>query len=168
MRYTIKHTLNTDIDTFWNKIFFDPDYNQKLFKERLKFKVYDVLALEHKPDGSVYRKTECAPPIEMPSMAKKVIGDSTGYIETGHYDPKTRRFNTDVQPKMGGDKIQMRVSIWAEPRGDKQIERFVDVDSNVKIFGIGRMLEGLIESNTRESYDIAAEFTNKWIVDKAL
>jgi hypothetical protein len=168
VRYTIKHTLNTTVDTFWKKIFFDPEYNEKLFKDRLKFDVYKVLALEHKPDGSVYRKIDCAPPIEMPSIAKKFFGDSTGYIETGLYDPKTGRFNTDIQPKAGADKIQMRVSIWAEPRGDKQIERFVDVEGSVKIFGIGKIVEGMLESNTRESYDIAADFTNKWVVEKAL
>jgi hypothetical protein len=139
VRYTIKHTLNTTVDTFW-KLFFDPEYNEKLFKERLKFNVYEVLAL----------------------------GDSTGYVETGLYDPKTRRFNTDIQPKVGADKIQMRVSIWAEPRGEKQIERFVAVDGGVKIFGIGKIVEGLLESNTRESYDIAADFTNKWVAEKAL
>ena len=167
MRYTIKHTLNTTVDTFW-KLFFEPEYNEKLFKERLKFSVYEVLALEHKPDGSVYRKIHCAPPIEIPSIAKKFFGDSTSYVETGLYDPKTRRFNTDVQPKVGADKIHMRISIWAEPRGDKQIERFVDVEGSVKIFGIGKMIEGLLESNTRESYDIAADFTNKWVAEKAL
>jgi len=167
VRYTIKHTLNTTVDTFW-KLFFEPEYNEKLFKERLKFSVYEVLALEHKPDGSVYRKIHCAPPIEIPSIAKKFFGDSTSYVETGLYDPKTRRFNTDVQPKVGADKIHMRISIWAEPRGDKQIERFVDVEGSVKIFGIGKMIEGLLESNTRESYDIAADFTNKWVAEKAL
>lgn len=168
MRYTIKHTLNTDVDTFWDKIFFDAEYNEQLFKRRLKFHVYEVLAMERRPDGSVRRRIDCAPPMEIPAIAKKFFGDSTGYVEDGVLDPKTRKFNTEVQPKMGADKIQMKVSLWVEPRGDKRIERIVDIDSSVKIFGIGKVIEGLIEKNTRESYDIAAAFTNQWIAEKAL
>jgi hypothetical protein len=167
VRYTIKHTLNTDVDTFWDKIFFDPEFNEKVFKERLKFTVYEVLALERRPDGSVRRRIECAPPMEIPAIAKKFFGD-TAYYEDGTYDPKTRRFSAEVEPKTGADKVHMKVALWVEPRGDKKIERIVDVDSSVKIFGIGKIIEGLIEKNTRESYDIAAAATNQWIADKAL
>lgn len=168
MRYTIKHTLNTDVDTFWDKIFFDPEYNEALFKKRLKFKAYDVLALEKRPDGSVRRHIDCAPAMEIPAIARKFFGDTVGYTEDGVLDPKTRKFVTEVKPKMGADKVQMRVSLWVEPRGDKKIERIVEIDSNVKIFGIGKVVEGLIEKQTRDSYDIAATFTNQWIAEKAL
>jgi hypothetical protein len=168
VRYTIKHTLNTDVDTFWDKIFFDPEYNRSLFKDRLHFGVFEVVALDRKPDGSVYRKTENAPPMEIPSVAKKFFGDSTGYFEAGTLDPQTRRFTSEVQPKVGADKIQMKVNLWVEPRGEKKIERIVEVESNVKIFGIGKIVEALIEKNTKESYDIAAKFTNEWIAEKGL
>jgi hypothetical protein len=168
VRYTIKHTFNTDVDTFWNKIYADPAYHEKLFKERLKFPVYKVLAYEPKEDGSFYRRIECEPPMEIPSIAKKFFGDSIGYYEAGTFDPKTRKFHSEVQPKAGADKVQMKVVFWVEPRGEKQCERIVDIDSNVKIFGIGKVIEGLIEKNTRESYDVAASFTNKWIAEKAL
>ena len=62
--------------------------------------------------------------------------------------------------------MQTRVVMWVEPRGDKRVERFVDVDNTVKIFGLGKILEAFLEKEMRKSYDSAAEFTNKWIAEK--
>jgi hypothetical protein len=168
MRYTIRHTFNTDADTFWSKLFFDPAYNETLFKQHLKFNLYNVLELQHAPDGSVHRRVECAPPVEVPAVVKKVIGDSTSYVEDGRFDPKTKRFTVEATPKVGADRIQTKMAMWVEPRGDKQIERIVEVDSNVKVFGVGKIIEGFIEKETRASYDSAAAFTNKWIAEKGL
>jgi hypothetical protein len=168
MRYTIRHTFNTDADTFWSKLFFDPAYNETLFKQHLKFNVYKVLELTHDPDGSVHRRVECAPPVEVPAVVKKVIGDSTSYVEDGRFDPKTKRFTVEATPKVGADRIQTKIAMWVEPRGDKKVERVVDVESNVKVFGVGKVIEGIIETQTRASYDSAAAFTNQWIAEKGL
>ena len=168
MRYSIKHTFNCDLDTFWDKLFFDDAYNSALFEGHLKFSPYRVLELTRAPDGSVRRRVECAPPIELPAVAKKAIGDSTSYVEDGRYDPKTRRFSVEVQPKVGGDKIKTKVVLYAEPRGEKRIERIVDVDNSVNIFGVGKIVEAFVEKQMRSTYDEAAAFTQRWIADKGL
>jgi hypothetical protein len=168
VRYTIKHTFNTDVDSFWDKLFFDPDYNQALFEGHLKFNNYRVLQLERGSDGSVHRRVECAPPIELPAVAKKAIGDSTSYVEDGRFDPKSRRFSVEVTPRVGGDKIKTHVTMWAEARGDKRIERIVEVDNSVNIFGIGKILEAFVEKQMRATYDEAAAFTNRWIAERGL
>jgi hypothetical protein len=168
VRYVIKHTFNTDETTFWGKIFFDPAYNEALFQRHLKFNVYRVLELDKQPDGSVHRRVECAPPVEVPSAAKKILGETTSYVEDGRFDPKNRRFSVEVIPKMGGDKIKTQVRMWVEPRGDKKIDRIVEVDNEVKVFGVGKILEAFIEKQTRSSYDQAAVFTNQWIAEKGL
>ena len=166
MRYTIRHTFNTDADTFWDKVFFDPEYNKALFQGHLGFKLYQVLTLDKAEDGSVHRRTECTPPVELPAAAKKLLGETMSYVEDGRFDPKTRRFTVDVQPKVAADKIKTRVVMWVEPAGDKRIDRFVEVDNTIKVFGVGGMLEGFVEKQTRANYDAAAAFTNKWIAEK--
>jgi hypothetical protein len=168
VRYTIKHTFNTDPDTFWNRLFFDPAYNQALFQDHLKFSSYRVLGLERAADGSVHRRVESAPAIELPAIAKKAIGDSTSYVEDGRFDAKTQRFSVEVTPKVGGDKIKTRLQLWVEPLGDKRIERVVDVENTVQIFGVGKILEAFIEKQMRATYDEAARFTQRWIADKGL
>ena len=168
MRYTIRHTFNTDADTFWGKIFFDPDYNETLFLKHLGFTSYKLLELDKQADGSIKRRVECTPKVEIPAAVKKVIGDTASYVETGRFDPKTKRFSVEVQPRVAADRIKTKVSMWVEPRGDKQVERVVEVDSTVKVFGVGGVIEKLIENATRTSYDQAAAFTNQWIASKGL
>jgi hypothetical protein len=167
VRYKIQHLFNTDEATFW-EIFFDPEYNEALFAKQLRFDPYRVLEFSKNPDGSIVRRVECAPPVEIPAVARKVIGDSASYVEDGRFDPTTRRFSVEIVPKVGADKIKSRATMWVEPRGDKKIERFVDVENEVKVFGVGKVLEAFIEKQTRGIYDAASDFTNQWIAQKGL
>lgn len=166
MRYTIQHLFKTDEATFWHKIFFDPEYNQALFAEHLKFDPYRVLEHVSNPDGSIHRRVECAPPIEIPAVARKVFGDSTSYVEDGRFDPRTGRFSVDIIPKMGADRLKSRATMWLEARGDKAVQRFVEIENEVKVFAVGRVLEAFIEKQTRDFYDEASVFTNDWIAKK--
>lgn len=168
MRYTIRHSFDIDADTFWNKLFFDPAYNQALFEGHLKFNVYRVLKLEHGSDGSVHRRVECAPPIEVPTVMKKIVGESTSYIEDGRFDPKTQRFTIEVTPKVGADKIKTVLTLSVEPRGTKKIERIAEVDTSVSVFGVGKLIEAFVEKQMRATYDSASAFTQQWIAQKGL
>lgn len=165
MRYSIRHSFDTDPETFW-RVFFDPEYNRALFQEHLKFKLYHVLEFDRRPDGSILRRVECAPPVEIPAVARKVFGDATSYVEEGRFDPKTQRFKVSVVPKVGADRIQTHAEMHLQGRGDKRIERIADIDSTVKVFGIGKVIEAFIEGETRKTYDASAEFTRKWIAEK--
>ena len=165
MRYAIRHSFDTDPDTFW-KVFFDPEYNRALFVDHLRFKLYRVLALDRGPDGAVARRVECAPAVEIPAVARKVFGDATSYVEEGRFDPKTQRFTVSVAPKVGADRIQTRLEMRVEAHGERRIERIAEIDNTVKVFGVGKLIEAFIEGETRRTYDAAAEFTKKWLAEK--
>lgn len=168
MRYTIKHTIETDVDTFWNTLFFDAEFNRALFVEGLHFTHYQVLEETREPSGVVRKRVEATPKIELPAPARKIFGDTAGYTEVGRYDPAAKKYFVEVIPKVAADKIKTTTEIWAEARGDKRCERLVLVENNVKVFGLGGLLEGFIEQQTRDTYAKAAEFTNRWIRDKGL
>ena len=168
MRFTIRHTFATDTDTFWNNLFFDEAYNKELFEGHLHFPLYDVLQLDKQDDGTIIRRIEAAPPVEVPAVVRKVIGDSTSYVEEGRFDPRTRTFRVTVKPKVGGDRIKTEITIRAEPRGDKRVERIAEVDNQVKVFGVGKVIEAFIEKQTRDSYDASADFTHRWITERGL
>ncbi|HKU40046.1 MAG TPA: DUF2505 domain-containing protein [Polyangiales bacterium] len=167
MRYTIKHIIETDVDSYW-KLFFDAEFNRAMFVDGLAFTVYNVLEDVREPNGAVKKRVECAPKIELPAPARKIFGDSTTYTEIGRFDPAQRKYFAEVVPKVAADKIKTSSETWMEPRGDKRCERLVQVDTTVKIFGLGGLLEGFIEQQTRDQYTKAADFTNRWIRDKGL
>jgi hypothetical protein len=166
MQFTVKHNLETDSDTFWDKIFFDDEYNRSLFLDYLRFSDYRVLSLEREDNGTIRRRLEIAPRVEIPKAIKKVLGDSANYVEEGSFDPIAKKWNFVVIPHVASNKIKTRGELWVEARGEKRVERICVINTEVKVFGIGRLVEEIIEKQTRSSYDQAAVFTNKWIRDK--
>jgi len=168
MKFTIRHTWNISEEEYWPKIFFDDEYNRRLYKEGLEFPVYEVLEATEHPDGSRTRKLRIEPKAEAPTVVKKLIGDSLQYTEEGRWDPKTRRWKYTVTLSKLADKISIKGEFWVEKRGDKQIERICDVDVNVRIFGVGGVIESFVEKTTRESYEKTGKFTTAWIRDHAL
>jgi hypothetical protein len=167
VRYTIKNFIDTDVDTFWNQLFFNAEFNRTLFMDHLGFKSYQVVEERKDPDGVVHRRVECLPNIEMPAAAQKIFG-SAGYTEIGRYDPAQRKYFVEVIPKMAADRVKTKSELWVEPRGEKRCERVVTVDNTVRVFGLGTLIEGYIEQQTRDSYGRGAEFTNRWIREKGL
>jgi hypothetical protein len=168
MRFAIKHLLETDVDTFWHKIFFDDAFNRALCVDHLKFRIFKTLDFKQEPNGVITRRVENGPPAEVPKVVAKALGDSVNYVEEGRFDPASRKWSFSVIPAVAANKIRTVGELWVEPRGEKRIERFIEVDIQVKIFGIGSMVEQLIEKQTRDLYDRAASFTNQWIREKGL
>jgi hypothetical protein len=168
VRYTIKHTIETDVDSFWGKLFFDEEFNRTLFLEFLGFTHYKILEDRTEPNGERHRKIDCTPKIEMPAPMRKIFGDSVGYVEVGRFDPNARKYSVQGLPKVGGEKVKTTSEIWAEPLGEKRCERIVTIDNTVKVFGLGTLIEGFIEQQTRDLYARAADFTNRWIREKNL
>jgi hypothetical protein len=171
VRYTIKNPIETDVDTYWGRVFFDPEFNRSLFVECLGFTRYEVLEERRDADGTIHKRVECVPKVELPAAARKIFGQSAGYTEIGTFDPKTKKYRVEVIANMAADKIKTHSEIWVEPRGgagDKRCERIVTVDNTVKVFGLGTLLEGFIEQQTRDSYNRGADFTNRWIRDHSL
>jgi Protein of unknown function (DUF2505) len=168
VRYTIKHIIETDVDGFWDKLFFDDAFNRALFVDFLGFTTYETLEQRTDPDGTVHRRIDCTPKVDLPGPARKLFGDSVGFVEVGRYEPKQRRYFVEAVPRMGADRVKTTSEIWVEPAGDKRCERVVTVDNTVKVFGVGTLIEGYIQQQTRDLYQYAADFANRWLREKGL
>lgn len=164
MTYEIRDSFDCDVATFW-RIFFDSEYSEKLYRGHLKFDVFEIVSLEKDSAGNIKRRTRQAPRVEIPAVAKKVIGDSAGFTEDGRFDAAKQRWTFTVTPATAADKVQTTGEMWCESRGDGRIERITRIDTKVKIFGIGGVVETFIEKTTRTLYGQAAEFTRNWIRD---
>src|SRR5688500_3968028 len=103
---TLRHEIDCDEDTFWEKcVFADNDeYNRVLYKERLKFPGYELLDFKDTGDKKI-RKVKIEPPLgNLPGPVKKVIGDRFSWVEEGLFDKKTHRYNFTVVPSTLPDK----------------------------------------------------------------
>jgi len=164
----IEHIYNCSEDTFWNQIFFDQEYNRRLFKEALEFPVYEQTEFKE-TDSEVRRSIKVVPKLgPMPGPLKAVIGEGIGYVENGVLDKKTRRYTIDITPNKLADKVTIKGKMFTEPKGDGKCNRVFECTVTAKIFGVGGMLEKRVLSDMQESYAKGAKFTNEYIAEKKL
>ena len=168
MQFTIRNTFDTDVDTYWRSLFFDPEYNARLYREALGFKSFELVELTGEPGGPRTRTMRTEPAAEAPAIVRKLIGDSLTYTETGSWDPGTKLWTYRIVTNKLAEKVYIGGRLWAEPRGATQCERIAEVEVRVKVLGVGGAVEKFIEKTTRDSYVKASAFTNAYIAERGL
>ena len=167
MKVTISHEFNTDAETFWTKLFFDPEYNRSLYIGALKFLEYEVL--ENTDRGSqIFRRVRATPKQDAPAVVQKLVGGRFSYVEEGTFDKASNRYKLRVMPGALGDKLRSEGELRIESLGAKKVKRVAELSIEVKIFGVGGVVEGFISKSLQDSYAQAAVFTNQWIAQKGL
>lgn len=166
MKFTIRHPYAIEPEAFWREVFFDREYNEKLYREGLQFEAFDIVEETDPPDGRRTRKVRVTPKIDAPAAIRKVLGDSVSYVEEGRLEvtgPNTPKWLSKVLPSKLADKSTIKAEMWLERTGPGQSDRVAEFDIEVKMFGVGGMVEKFLEKTMRESYQKAADYTNQWL-----
>jgi len=166
--FTVRDVFNTDVDTYWDEIFFDAEYNERIYREALGFKSFSILEQSGEKGQRRTRSMRTEPAADAPAVVRKLIGDSLSYTESGVFDPATKIWTYTITPSAMSEKLKIGGRLWAEPQGDKKIVRVVEIGIEAKIFGVGKAIEAFVEKTTRDSYVKATEFTNRFIAEKGL
>lgn len=163
MKCSMRHTFNIDVDGFWQDLFFEPAYNQALFCDHLGFEEYTCLELTRRDDGSIRRVLRASTRATLPAVLQRLFADHTGYTEVGEFDPRTGHFVATVIPSVAADKISSRFDLWVVPKSGRQVERCLEVDTQVKLLGVGRLIESALVTQLRQTSEKVAAFTNGWL-----
>ena len=147
--------INCTSEVFW-KLFFDAEFNERLFKDGLKFEVAEVLEL-----SETTRRMRCKPRIELPRALKKIAGDGFGYEERGRLENGVWRWT--VIPTLKPDKVTNTGTVTVTPLGDNRCKRIDEMRIEAKIFGIGGLIESTSEKQVTSAWKRTAIFTNEWI-----
>lgn len=168
MQLVLKHTFKCDEETFWTKIFFDEDYNRRLFgPEGLDFAKYEPLEMKDEGNGSKVRRMRTLPKGGMPAPLQKILGEPVS-IEEGRYDGATKKWTFKIIPHTMADKISIKGEFRTSPTATG-FERTTVIDINVDInFMINGTFEKFVEKTMRENYDKGAVFTNRYVDEKGL
>lgn len=162
------HIFECDPDTYWDKIFFDEEYNQKLFLEELKFEFWKQEIVE-RTDAVVRRVMHMRPPVgDVPATVRKVLGDRFGYKEHGTFDRVSRRYHIKVEPSASPEKTNIFGELWLEKVAERRVRRVAKIFIEVRIVFIGGIIEDRILADTARSYNRTAGFTNTWIRERGL
>jgi len=162
------HTYNVSEDTFWDKLFFDEEYNRRLYLEALKFHDWKVEKHEDR-DTEVHRSINVAPRLgDLPGPMKKVLGDNIRYTEAGVLDKAKRRYKINIIPSALAGKLLVSGEMYTEPAGENQCRRVFEATVEVKVFGLGSMMEKRFVADLEKSYSVGAKFTNQFAAEKGL
>jgi hypothetical protein len=164
----VEHTFNCSEDTFWDRIFLDTEYNERLFKGELKFPVWREVSREER-GGALHRVLEVVPYVgELPAALKAVVGEGIGYEERGVLSRAAKTYKVEVVPNRMAEKISVKVEMSTTPEGDNRCRRKARAEATVKIFGVGGTIEKRLLSDLERSYQKSADFTNRFIAEKGL
>jgi len=164
--FRIEHTFECTQATFWEKVFFDEEYNRRLFYDELHF--VEWTELDRKDEGPrVTRYVRALPPLgDLPGPLKAVIGDGAGYEERGVFDRATNRYEAKVKPNRLSDKVTVELAFNTEPLPEDRCKRIVNGSVTARIFAIGGLFEQRMISDLRRSYEKNAAFTNRFVAEK--
>jgi hypothetical protein len=163
----IEHLIQCSDDTFW-KLFFDAEFNRKLFYDELGFEAWKLVSLED-GESRIDRVVDVIPKMgDLPGPLKKLLEGGAGYRETASFDKAAKRMKIVVEPNSLQGKLHITGLLYTQPSGDGKCRRVYESNVVAKIFGLGGMIESRIQSDVKASHEKAAEFTNRWVKEKGL
>lgn len=103
------------------------------------------------PDGTERMRIRIVPRVALPSAIQKLLkGQAIHYDEITVFDPKARRATLSIR-SIAGRSVQVNGTVdFIEERGGVRL-RF-DGDAQVKIFGVGSMIERYLVSEVKARY----------------
>ncbi len=164
----VSHEFDCDEDTYWTRCFFDEEYNRRLFLDELRFPSWKVTRHEETP-AAILRTVEMQLLVEnLPAAMQRLMGDRLGYVEEGTWDRATRVYRYRITPTLMPEKTRIEGVFRVERLGDKKIRRTSETHVEVKVFGIGGMIEDRTIADTKRNFEATAQFTRRFLVEKGL
>jgi hypothetical protein len=164
MQLRVEHTIDLPANQFFEQIYFNEDFNQRLH-EQLGFKERFVLEQVDQGD-KIFRRVRQVPLRDIPGPFQKALrGASLAYEEETLYHKSRHRAEIVVVSTFVPEKVKIRGAYWIESAGPAHCKRHFEVDVNVNIFAVGRTAEKLILADVAKAHDESAEITNHFIRD---
>ncbi len=156
----VEHVYDCDVDTFWNKIALNVDFNRKLYLEHLEFQSWDQLSFEE-TENEIRRSVDVAPPaVDLPTVLKKLVKGGIRYRQDDVFDKSTGKMSTQITPDVATDRISITGETVATPESDDRCRRVFTMTVKVKMIGVSGIAEKRILSEMRRGYDAGAEYAN--------
>jgi hypothetical protein len=162
----IVNILRVTPATYWEQLFFDAEYLRALYVA-LAFPVFEVQRLEVDASGKKRRVLRAVPPLTAPEFIRKKLEGRLYYTEDGTYDPRTGLWSFSTQVSVAADKVVIRGVIRTESIA-QGLRHVLDLSAKVSAFGVGPLFERIIERNTRDSYEVMSEFTNRFAAQRGI
>lgn len=161
IEFTLRHPLNCTPERHW-ALFFDPEWTRTLIIDGLGFKSCVVEPV--KQDGTMRsREMAVTPKLELPAAVVKLVGDKLGYTERATFDETRELWKYQMVLNVLTEKIRIGGEVTIEPLGADRCTRVSKMWVEVKIFGVGGLVEKAAEKNMRDGWARSADWINAWL-----
>lgn len=163
IEFTLRHPLNCTPERHWT-LFFDPEWTRTLIIDGLGFASCVVHPVRQE-GAKRHREMAVTPKLELPAAVLRLVGDKLGYTERGTFDEAKQQWTYQLVLNVLTDKIRMGGEVTIEPLGSDRCTRVSKMWVEVKIFGVGGMVEKAAEKNMRDGWTRSADWINGWLAD---
>jgi hypothetical protein len=158
-RFVVEHVLQASEEQFWTHVFRSERFNRALYIDHLGF----GYELESWDPATCSRRARIWPVTNVPKALSSLIGGEINFVEEGVCDEATRQYDFSIIPSRLSDRIDVRGRVETEPLTDRTCRRRVTLDIEVRMFGIGPVMESFLERSIREQYDENAAFIDDYL-----
>ncbi|MGE5788790.1 MAG: DUF2505 family protein [Myxococcales bacterium] len=149
--------------TFWDRLFFDDDFNRRLFLDELGFAGWRVLKQTSISADVVEREIEVMPKVgDIPGPLRAVVGEGLSYRELGRYDRQRRQYDVKAISKLG-DRLTVDGELTTQSIAPDRCRRIFSVRVVAKIFGVGGMLEKRVLADLEQNHADSARFIDRYV-----
>jgi hypothetical protein len=154
----MEHVIHCAPERLW-ELYFDNAFNVEMYERGLGFPSCKVLERREQGDR-IIRRMAMIPKIDMPAAVAKLVGDKVGFEERADYDRKAGLFRFQII-LAAFDKARVEGTMRVVPHGDGQCKRIVDFEVEVKMFGVGGMIEKTAMDNNIAGWNRSAAWINE-------
>jgi hypothetical protein len=163
--YRIEDEFETTPERYW-EVFFDEDYNAKLF-EHLEV---DRKQLEFRREGEgddevIHRVVTLTPRREVPAVMKKIVKTAISYEERNVFRRAKNMLDVVTVPNFMADKVTTEGKYFLETRGTNRIVRVWDGVCECRVPFVGGKVEKHLIDEIKRGYAATTIFTRKWLAD---
>jgi hypothetical protein len=155
----MEHVLEASDEQFWAEIFRSEEFNRALYIGHLGF----GYELESWDPTTYYRRARIWPLTNVPKALTDLLGGEISFVEDGSCDEAAGPYDFRIIPSRLRERIGVKGRVETTPLTDRTCRRIVTLEIDVRMFGIGGVIESLLEATTREQYDKNAAFINEYL-----
>jgi len=154
----LHHELHCDPDTYWACVL-DQAYNQELFISCLQFVRYEVTMQRDMGDHVLRQVRAEASRAGVPGFLQKALP----YIEEGDLDRPRSLYSFRTINETMGNQVKIHGYMHCAELGPRRCHRTTEIHIDVTMLGLGGFVENRLGNDLTKSYNVSAEFTNRWV-----
>lgn len=160
MKFSVAHEFPMTTEHFWKNLY-DPAYDAHVEKD-LEFRERKVLELEE-DDKQISRRIYTLPKRTWPAIIEKVFGDGFGFYEESTWVKGTNNMTWKTIPNRMADRVKAEGNLHVTEIGANRIRRVVEGVVEVRLFGVGGVVESIVLKSIEETYVRAAASLTRWL-----